>query len=46
MGGSGRPFRVDKSCGVLLDAACPKAMVEQIKRESKNHFFMRESSVR
>src|SRR5260370_7214708 len=47
MGGSVRPFSVDKSWGALLDEACPRAMVEQIqiRRESKNDFFMRESSV-
>jgi hypothetical protein len=39
---------VDKSCGALLDEACPKAKVEpiEIRRESRNHFFMRESSVK
>jgi hypothetical protein len=38
---------VERSCGALLDEACPKARVEQIqiRRESKSHFFMRESSV-
>jgi hypothetical protein len=47
MGGSVRPFSVDKSSGALLDDACPRAMVEQIqiRRESKNDFFMRESSM-
>src|SRR5260370_41665947 len=47
MGGSVRPFSVDKSWGALLDEACARAMFEQIqiRRESKNDFFMRESSV-